>query len=685
VTYEVPTSERKEAADAGRKLPRAELTKWKALIKVAEAYQKKKGNFISGANTADGRWDINIKALDGDFNSQQELGPEAVDVNVSHSTVQTLLSPLWTTVPYINVTPTRLKYEDGDEIADNKLRAQLTEYELNYWFRELQINKVNKKCVLDNAACNAGYAYLGYVKEKDEIENDEGETTENEPQIRLKQPFIKRVCPKLVLFPPGYYEFEELPWIVLGWLKPCCDVRDKYEIADLKADAYMSEKDMDTLDMTAEMGEYLKSDEAGYVMLFQVWDKRSGKLISLTMGHEDALEVEDWPLEVEGFPMVKQRFTWTPDQQFGMPMMSAWIAQQKELNAARTATSSRERRTKAGVFILNAPEGFVDSYTKAPDGFVIDVKTDTDDIRKVLQTDPGLPPAISAYNYGEIQKADLFMASGLGANQRSQGDPNSDSATESALIDKWAQIRQTDMGDAIRTFYLEIARKLWMILKQFPDTKRDMLVMGPEGTLQHITYTLAELKGEFAFTMELSSMYSDDPQTRKNNSIVLYNLMRQDPLIRGDQLAADVFKAYNKYDVQSYLTTLLSPQEEFMKMLQGLPVEAHELDDHIGHLKAHDQQGDQLEQLIAKSQAGSPEETKARTTMMGLLSHVNDHARLMAELDTKKNAKAGQPVAENMLRSATSAPASGETAAEMGGQAMGGTAPAVSPSGIAAG
>jgi len=683
--YEAPAEEKREASDAGRTMPVKELTKWKALIKVAEAYQKKKGNFASGAGTSDGRWDINIKALDGDFNSLSELGPEAVDVNITHATIQTLLSPLWTTVPYITVKPTCAKYEDGDEIADNILRARLTEYELNYWFRELGINKVNKKCVLDNAATNAGYAYLGYVKKQDEIANDDGEVTENEPQIRLKAPYVKRVCPKYVLFPPGFYELEECPWLAIGWPKPCCDVRERYEIEDLKAESGMSEKDMDAMDMTAEMSEYLKGDEAGYVMLWQVWDKRSAKLISLVMGHEDALAVEDWPLDVEGFPLVKQRFNWTPDQQFGMPMMSAWLPQQKELNAARTVTRSREARTKSGVHVLQAPEGWVDSYKKAGDGFVLEFGGDADDIRKVVQVDPGLPPANSAYNYGSTQISDLFLISGLGQQQRGQGDPNIDSATASALVDKWAQIRQTDMGDVVRDFYINIARKLWMILKQFPDTKRTQMVLGPDGQLQHITYTLKELRGEFQFEMDLSTMYTEDPMTKQRNAMARYNLLRPDPLVRGEKLVADMLSAGNIYDTASYLTTLLSPQEEFMKMLQGLPVQANELDDHIGHIKEHDQQGDQLEGIIAKSQAGSPEETKARTAMMELLAHVNDHARLMAELDTKKGSKPpGSPMAENTLRQDTAQPGAGETQAEMTGGPMGSTAGA-SPGGIAAG
>lgn len=106
-------------------------------------------------------------------------------------------------------------------------------------------------------------------------------------------------------------------------------------------------------------------------------------------------------------------------------------------------------------------------------------------------------------------------------------------------------------------------------------------------------------------------------------------------------------------------------------MLQGLPAQANELDDHIGHMKAHDQQGAQLEQAISTAQAGSPEETKARTAMNLLLAHVNDHARIMAALDQKKGDKgAGSPVAENMLREQTNQ-GSGETDAEMTGGPVG--------------
>ena len=164
-----------------------------------------------------------------------------------------------------------------------------------------------------------------------------------------------------------------------------------------------------------------------------------------------------------------------------------------------------------------------------------------------------------------------------------------------------------------------------------------------------------------------------------------YNLLRADPLVRGEKLVSDLLASGNIYDVENYMTTLLSPEEEFMKMMSGLPAQANELDDHVGHMQKHDQQGSQLEKVISMSPPGSPEEERARTAMVMLLGHVNDHARIMQELDTKKNAGAGKPVAENTLRADTAQPGAGETAAEMKGGPAGGPAPASSPSGIQVG
>ena len=57
------------------------LERWQGRIELAQRYQDQHGNTQS-------RWNTNVKAMGGDFNSPAELGAESIDVNMVHSTVK---------------------------------------------------------------------------------------------------------------------------------------------------------------------------------------------------------------------------------------------------------------------------------------------------------------------------------------------------------------------------------------------------------------------------------------------------------------------------------------------------------------------------------------------------------------------------------------------------------------------
>lgn len=667
---------KKPKPEAGKKLPEKELVAWKARISIAKMYLKRYGNAKTATNIEDGRWDANIKALDGDFGTLTR-DDEGIDVNMTLSTMQTLFSPLWTSDPYITITATREKYvaKDGS-VYDNIMRARLCEYELNYWTRETGLRQVVKQNIIDAGATNCGYAYVGYVKSNKDLENDEGEITEPNPLVRFKKPFFKRVKPDKVLIPPGYYDIEDCPWIALVWAKEVCDVKDRYGVDDLKSDTIgFSEEEIEKeASLSADEKAWLKSDEAGYVDLIQIWDKRSRKLITITRQHDDALAVEPWPVKTEGFPLSKLRFTFTPDQGFGMPWMSAWMAQQYELNQARTASSKRNNRTKSVVFMDGeVADAVIDQYKKAQDGEIIKVPTGDKKINEVMMIDPGLPMADSQYAAGQIAQSDLHQISGLGSQMRGQGDPNANTATSSALIDKWAQIRQTDYGDCVRTHYLNCVKKLWMILQQFPDVERDMLVTGPDGQMQRIKYTLGELEGEFAFSMDIGSLIPEDPTTRLNNAIARYEMLGADPLFNRERLGVDVLRASNVRDIEAYLTRLMTPEVEMQRMMQGLPVEPHELDDHNAHLAAHEVQMQQIMEAMGQIQQEDPQYAQLQQALALSIAHVNATMMILMQIDSKAGG-GGKPQKSNKAKAALADGGNArETPAETGGQPLDGT------------
>lgn len=659
------------------KLNEDQVKNWKGRVEVARRYMKRYGD-------QNDRWRTNIRAMAGDFDSKNLLGKDAVDVNLVRSNIDTTLPPLWINDPFVTVSPTKPRSELANgETIDNVLNAEFAEAEINYWFRELGIKGVIKSAVIDSEATNHGYAYVGFTKDKGDLVNKNGERIEPNPLVKMRHPFVRRISPRDVLVPPGFFKFEDAPWVALIFRANVKDARERYGLqenelhADKRLFNYQHDEQPADGPLSTELNEYLNTDDNGLVEIQCVWDKRTRMVYEFTDGYKEALDEYKWPVEVEGFPVCHMSPVEIPDEFYGTPPLSYYLPQNIELNAARTATRKRENQTKSVIFALgDIAEEIKEAYASAEDGDVISIPSEdpaTDDIRRKMTIDPGLPPHTSAYAYGSTQIQDMQMLMGMGLQQRGQGDPNAPTATSSANIEKWIVVRQTNRGDVVRDFILDIAKKLWMILKQFPDEQRDRLVPGRlPGMEKRLVYRLSDLEGEFDFKMDLSAMLSENPAARVARAVGNYNLMRADPEVEPTQLILDIYASQNEQQPERYLKKLMTPEEELIRFMQGLPATANERDDHPTHLQSHRVDMQKLDQALDQVGAESPMGEKVRVAIILLASHINDHLRLVAEIMGGKGAKAGSPVAENMLRGQVAASqGAGETQAELGGQPLG--------------
>lgn len=637
------------------------LRKWQGRVELARRYQDKHGN-------TDGRWTKNVEALAGDFHSRQELGEDAIDVNMIRSAIKTKLPPLWITEPHISVKPTAEFTKEG---ADNIRRAEVTEAEINYWLRELEVRKQVRKVVIDGECTNNGYLYVGYTTKLKDITIDD-KKIENVPTIRYKQPFVRRICPKNVLVPVGYDDLDSAPWIDLVFLKPLEHVKARWPETTEDLAATKSLEEGASSQDTQQYSEYLNSDDCKLVEVHNAWDKETGKVYIFAQDHDRFLEKpKSWPYKLEGFPLLRYSPEDIPDEYYGTPSTTYALPQNKEMNAARTALRRRTNKTKATVWVSDeVGDETIESYRSAEDGTILKAGPGDAPVSQRVYVDPGLPLDVAGITYAGLIEKDFLTVEGVSAEQRGSGDPNVSSATASANIEKNVQIRGSDLGDRVRDLYIGTARKLVMILRQFPDEQRSRRIAGPvAGQMTTLTYTLADLEGEFDFEMDFSAMLSDNPATRATQAILNYNLLRADPLVNPEQLLLDIFRSQNKRAPESYLIFLRQPQEELEMMSQGLPVEAHERDDHEAHLQAHDQQMNGLDQATEKLPPQSPQSEKVRLTTLLMVAHVQDHVRQLQRLQGSRKTP-GSPVAENMLRNQVRATSGGETQAELGGQPM---------------
>jgi len=662
--------------------PTEEYKKWNGRVELAKVWRNKIAN-------PDNTWDTFVKAVAGDFNTKQELGPEGIDVNYIHGTLETALPPLYTSEPYVTVQPQVARIEVGGQSIDNIERGRYTEAEVNYWLQELEVRTgVIKPCVIDLETTNHAYAYVGFIEDEPQkgAPSDENPELENRPLVRPMQPFCIRLSPKQVIVPHGTRNnLEDAPWLAIGWVLPVQKVRDRYGDQEVEGMQSLRSdlKDMPAAKDSSVIRDYIDSNDLELVQIWQIWDKEEKKLYTIAEGHDRFLDKGDWPYEVEGFPVVHASSNLVPDEYWGSPPMSFYYPQQKELNAARTAARIRSNRTKSTVFVeKDLAEEIQTAYSRGKDGAVIPVEVgDEGDIRRKVMHDPGLPEHAQAYGYGAIQQQDLLFITGLGTRAGGSGDPNVDTATESANTEKWALVRATNRGDIIRSLYLGITKKLWMVLKQFPDVVRDRLVVGPgkEG-YSRLVYSLAELEGQFSFTFDLGTLIADNPQARQQQALANYNLFRADPMADPTQLLLDVFRSQGKRNVEAYLAKLRGPDEELELWLQGLPTEADEADDHAHHQEAHSTQIKALEQQLDQVDPESQDGEKIRMAMMLGLTHLNHHGKILIEQQGEQGLGAVNP---NMARSTIAQAGGAETAAELSGQPQ--TSEATPPGAVPAG
>ena len=648
-----------------------DILTWHGRLELARRYRKEFGN-------TDGRWDKNVQAMAGDFGSRETLGPEAIDVNITHSTLETLLTPLSTIEPFITFRPTRPRVRIGGKDVDNIQRAEFAEAEINYWMRELEVSDTAEAVVNDAEATNHGYA-LVWISKKGDLTNKDGEKTEPDPTIQEGRPLVKRLSPKQVLIPPGPFTTrpEEAPWLAIEWLRPIQDVVDKYGVDKEDLPVTHSQLDDDRIGKTSsDFNSYLTSDDNKLVKVIQVFAKRTKQVLTFAEGHDGVLDEEKWDLETEGFPIAHMAGGLIPDEYFGTPPMQYSMPQQIEMNASRTSLRKNFNRTKQVILTTpNIADEANEKYAQAEDGTMIGIDFGDDDIRKKIIVFGGIAPDTGSILYNREISGDYFTISGLSNEQRGGGDPNIETATQSSIVDKWAQVRASKRAGRMRDFYFQVATKLWMILQQNTNVKRDRLVAGPLATqFKTLSYTLGEIRGEFALEIDVSSFLSQDPQTRIRQSLGNYNLLRGDPLVNPQRLVLDVLKAQNIANPVEYLLQLRTPQEELQMVMQGLPVEAHERDDHEFHTSTHAQQIEQLSQALneVRQKGDANLEQVVSLGMSLLLAHQNDHARKIQQIVGPSNGRpAGQPVQENSFRNQLKVQRGGETPAEIAGGPVG--------------
>lgn len=189
-------------------------------------------------------------------------------------------------------------------------------------------------------------------------------------------------------------------------------------------------------------------------------------------------------------------------------------------------------------------------------------------------------PQLPAEHYILADRVERWMdtiASGIGGMQRSEGDPESDTATEAALLKEAGDVRmELNIRNREQIYLKDVGKKVSSIIDQY--TNKDDLtdILGQEGFLElaglGVGVNPEDLPGGYDFTFKGSNSISNQ-LVEKRNEIELFSVLAQSPNVRGDILAKWLLEKYEKD--QDEIEEAIIPQE-VVQLLQMMAAQQAE-------------------------------------------------------------------------------------------------------------
>ena len=476
--------------------------------------------------------------------------------NLIVATGDAMLSSLTVPYPYVTVRARRMESSEG---------ARMQETVDNILLDELQIRKEVEAAVVSAYLWGRGILKVGYDSEFGwDPQNDFGalyQTTlgssvtqfdkrgtriEYNTNVRPGMPWVKNVLPHDFVVPWGTSEIEDAYWCAHRVIRHIDDLKAdiKYSTRGLKPTLSMADfvASYESSNRVREMGRTLVSvtplgrAPAEFVELWEIHDKRTGKVLVVANGHESFLRNERCYLQLENrLPFASVSFV-PRARNFWVTSDAAYlISSQLELSDI-ALQNQKHRRSRVLKFLIE--EGMFsddtneESFLSADVGMVAKVRKSTDGQPIANRIVPFNPQADQgAMLETESVRRDARELVGLSSNQMGEFNQSSRrSATEASIVSQASNIRMDRRQAKIAYLYGDLFRIINPICWEFWTSPQPLAVLGQNGEQQWVTVTGQDIKGSYAYEVGFSMNQPLSLQQRKMNALQLYQLLRQDPM-----------------------------------------------------------------------------------------------------------------------------------------------------------
>lgn len=381
-------------------------------------------------------------------------------------------------------------------------------------------------------------------------------------------PWFKRVLPHDFVVPWGTPpDLSYAPWCAHRTVRHIDDIKGdvKYNTRGLRP--VMSVKDFvesykkvpavyrTGQDVTKSMG-WNETGESEYVELWEIHDRRTGKIYVIATGHDAFLRNEQDYLQLNGLPFVS--FGLVPRARTFWTTSDAYYLQQAQNEAEDIALQASKHR-KASVLKFMYQEDALendelDNFLSNETGIGIKISGEKP-INEAIAFSQA-PPDLQTGPAMENVRRDAREMTGFSRNQLGEYEQTGRrTATEAKVVQDASSLRMDRRQGCLAKVYVNAFRKINPIIQQYWQAPRVAELMGQDGAQQFLTFTGDDLKGEFKYSLGFSLGSMESLQQRRQNALQMYAMLRQDPLMNPMALARYLNFSFNDPE----FTTLFQP------------------------------------------------------------------------------------------------------------------------------
>ena len=456
----------------------------------------------------------------------------------------------------------------------------------NWRWRDLNLTKQIRRCILDSFTSPFGVMRIGYHLETEMVKGeDEVDTNE---VVKANNPFAVRWSPELFRIDPDahYPDLSDASWVAFGMYRRIEDLKkdSRYHNTDKLVGTVDQRQEWERLDgspiQTSDRRSEPPSSGRGHkdleqVMIWEIWDRRRQRLMTYAENHEKALQYDEWPQSYDRFPAETLLFTEYPDELYGPPDLFHGLWSQNAYNEMNSMTLNHVTRFVRKYLIKR---GAVDERAKeqleAPvDGMGVEVDSERAGDAIVPLSDAPIPN--DWWMVRNNFRDDHDRITGQTDFMRGVAE-KVDTATEARALQSNVSTRVNDSRAIVEDFAVRIVKQLLAIDAQTLEVPAMIPVVGPEGALALGKFNAIQNKetlfAETDVEIEMGSMQPANAVTRKGDALQLFEIWRNDPLINQIGLRQRVAGVFA--DTLPDVNRLILTPEQLAQVQQRLPAPA---------------------------------------------------------------------------------------------------------------